>query len=155
MTFRVRLAVPEETPVLTDMVVRSKFHWGYDEKYRALLASILTVSRERAHAGDCWVAEAETGEPAAVCQFDSGARPPHLDLLFVDPLYIRKGAGSLLLDTLITNARSRGITRFDLDADPNAAAFYLSKGGRIIGERESRIVRGQFLPVVEFMLERE
>ncbi|MDG2034974.1 MAG: hypothetical protein P8J29_13635, partial [Rhodospirillales bacterium] len=60
--------------------------------------------------------------------------------------------GSLLFDTLISNARRRGFTRFDLDADPNAAAFYLGKGGRITGERESRIVRGQFLPVIEFTL---
>ena len=152
MTFRVRLAVPEDTRELTDMIVRSKFYWGYDEKYRVQLSTILAVSRERANAGDCWVAEAETGKPAAVCQFDSSATPPHLDLLFVDPPHIRKGAGSLLLDTLIFNARSRGINRFNLDADPNAAAFYLRKGGRIIGERESRIVPGQFLPVIEFLL---
>ena len=134
------------------MIVRSKFYWGYDKKYRAQLANILAVSRERVNAGDCWVAEAETGKPAAVCQFDSSATPPHLDLLFVDPPHIRQGAGSLLLDNLISSARSRGITRFNLDSDPNATAFYLRKGGRIIGERESRILRGQFLPVIEFML---
>lgn len=152
MTFRVRLAVPEETGVLTDLVVRSKFHWGYEEKYRAPLTTILAVSREKAFAGHCWVAETETGKPAGVCQFNSSATPPHLDLLFVDPAYIGQGAGSLLFDTLISNARRRGFTRFDLDADPNAAAFYLGKGGRITGERESRIVRGQFLPVIEFTL---
>ena len=152
MTFCVRLADPEEVDILTNLVVRSKFYWGYDEKYRALLASILTVSRERAHAGDCWVAEAETGEPAAVCQFNSSAIPPHLDLLFVDPAYIGRGAGALLLDHLISNARRRGITQFNLDADPNASGFYLRKGGRITGERESMIVRGQFLPVIEFTL---
>ena len=152
MTFRVRLAAPEETDVLTDLVVRSKFHWGYDEKYRVPLATILAVSSEKAHAGDCWVAEVKTCEPVAVCQFDSSATPAHLDLLFVDPAHIGRGAGSLLLDTLIANVRQRGVTQFDLDADPNAAAFYLAKGGRIVGERESRIIRGQFLPVIEFIV---
>ena len=48
--------------------------------------------------------------------------------------------------------RLRGITQFNLDADPNAAAFYMAKGGRVIGERESRIVRGQLLPIIEFIL---
>ena len=152
MTFRVRLAAPEETGVLTELIIRSKFHWGYDEKYRAPLTTILAMSKEKTSAGDCWVAESKTGQPAGVCQFNSSATPPHLDLLFIDPAYIGQGAGSLLLDTLILSARRRGITRFDLDADPNAAAFYLRKGGRIIGERESRIVRGQFLPVIEFTL---
>ncbi len=152
MTFGVRLAVPEETGILTDLVVRSKFYWGYEEKYRATLMTILAVSREKASVGDCWVAEAETGKPAGVCQFNSNATPPHLDLLFVDPAYIGQGVGSLLFDTLISNARRRDFTRFDLDADPNATAFYLGKGGHIIGERESRIVRGQFLPVIEFTL---
>ena len=152
MTFRVRLAAPEEIGVLTDLVVRSKFHWGYDEKYRELLTTILAVSREKTSIGDCWVAETETSELAAVCQFNSSATPPHLDLLFVDPAYIGQGVGSLLFDTLISNARRRGFTRFNLDADPNASGFYLRKGGRITGERESRIVRGQFLPVIEFTL---
>ena len=152
MTFRVRLAVPEEIDVLTQLVVRSKLHWGYDAKYGLLLATILAVSREKAIAGDCWVAEVKTGDPAAVCQFDSSATPAHLDLLFVDPPYIGRGAGSLLWDTLISNLRQRGIAQFDLDADPNAAAFYLAKGGRIVGERESRIIRGQFLPVIEFIV---
>ena len=81
------------------------------------------------------MAEAETGDPVAVCQFNSSASPPHLDLLFVEPTYIGQGVGSLLFDTLTENARDRGINKFNLDADPNAAAFYMAKGGRVIGER--------------------
>ena len=152
MTFCVRSADPEEVDILTNLVIRSKFYWGYDTKYRASLETILAVSREKASIGDCWVAEAETGDPVAVCQFDSSASPPHLDLLFVEPAYIGQGVGSLLFDTLTEHARLRGITQFNLDADPNAAAFYMAKGGRVIGERESRIVRGQLLPIIEFIL---
>ena len=152
MKFRVRLATHIEIEALSDLVVRSKFHWGYSETYRSTLAKILAVSSERVAAGECWLAETHAGKLAAVCQFNSEANPPHLDLLFVAPEYIRQGAGSLLFETLITYANGLGIKCFDLDADPNAAAFYLSKGGRITGERESRVVRGQFLPVIEMKL---
>ena len=81
MTFCVRLADPEEVDILTNLVIRSKFYWGYDDKYRASLKTILAVSPEIASIGDCWVAEAEAGDPVAVCQFNSSASPPHLDLL--------------------------------------------------------------------------
>jgi len=152
LNFQIRLAEVHEVDELTDLVMRSKFHWGYDEKYYAPLRDIIAVSRERVSAGDCWVAMTEDGEKAAVCQFNPSSQPPHLDLLFVGPEFIRKGAGGLLFDNLLNECRQRGITKFDMDADPNATEFYLQKGGKIVGEFESTVVPGQMLPVIEITL---
>ena len=152
MKFHIRLAEVYEVDELTDLVIRSKFHWNYDARYRAPLRDLIRVSRKRVSAGDCWVAETDDGEKAAVCQLDPISDPPHLDLLFVEPKFIGQGAGTLLFENLLTECRHRGIATFDMDADPNATEFYLRKGGRIVGEFESTVVRGQLLPIIEITL---
>ncbi len=56
----------------------------------------------------------------------------HLRDLFVDPPYMNKGAGAMLLAEALAFARSQGAKRFSLVSDPNAVGFYERFGLRVI-----------------------
>jgi len=43
-----------------------------------------------------------------------------------------------------------GVTSFILEADPNAAGFYIKMGGVKIGEKASLVVPGRKLPIIKF-----
>jgi GNAT superfamily N-acetyltransferase len=48
--------------------------------------------------------------------------------LFVDPDFMRRGIGGALVLDMIAIARTRGIRRLDVVANPHAVAFYSSAG---------------------------
>ena len=57
-----------------------------------------------------------------------------LDHLWVDPPFIGKGLGRLLLDRAVEVCRGEGIERIEIDSDPYAEPFYLRMGARRIGK---------------------
>jgi ribosomal protein S18 acetylase RimI-like enzyme len=59
-----------------------------------------------------------------------------LEDLFVHPAWMRRGVGRALIEDAVTVARSRGWTRIDVDANPEALEFYESVGFEAIGEAD-------------------
>lgn len=53
-----------------------------------------------------------------------------LDGLFVEPAWMRRGVARLLVADAIARSRERGARRFDVVADPRAAAAYARLGFR-------------------------
>jgi len=49
-----RLARLEEASALTELCVRSKASWGYDEAFTALARAVLAVNPGQIAAGDVW-----------------------------------------------------------------------------------------------------
>jgi GNAT superfamily N-acetyltransferase len=54
--------------------------------------------------------------------------------LFVDPDWMRHGAGRALVADLITQARARGVRRVEVTANEHALAFYVKVGFVRAGE---------------------
>jgi ribosomal protein S18 acetylase RimI-like enzyme len=54
----------------------------------------------------------------------------------------------LLFDEMVAFARSRGVQRLTLTADPNAVGFYERYGMRVVGREPSTYVPGRTLPVM-------
>lgn len=73
-----------------------------------------------------------------------------LDHLWIEPGFIGKGIGTELFQDAIICAKRMGWTRFIIAADPYAENFYLKQGAKRIGERESKVWPGFFLPLLEF-----
>lgn len=150
----IRPARIEEAAALSDLCVRSKAVWGYDDSFMALARGVLQVGVRQIAAGDVWVATTADGSVAGVVALAPGEQPGTLDLdkLFVEPRHIRAGFGRALLDHATREAKRRGATRLTILADPYAAAFYKRSGARRIGEAPSDAIPGRLVPLYEIAL---
>ena len=150
----IRLARIEETSTLSELCVRSKAAWGYDEAFMALARVALEVRPEQIELGDVWVATAADGSPAGVVALGPSEEPDTLDLdkLFIEPERIRTGVGRALIAHAIDEARHRGAKRLTILADPYAAGFYERNGARRIGEAPSDAIPSRSLPLYELLI---
>ena len=151
----VRAARIEEADVLSELCLRSKAVWGYDEAFLRRAREALRVDPAQIAAGDVWVAMAVDGSIAGVVVIGPGAQPDAIDLdkLFIEPRRIRAGFGRILLLHAIDEARRRGAKRLTILADPYAAAFYMRHGARPAGEAPSDAIPGRLLPLYEVALD--
>jgi GNAT superfamily N-acetyltransferase len=151
----IRRARIDEAPRLSELCVRSKASWGYDEAFMALAGVVLEVSADQIERGDVWVAIGADGETAGVVALGPGDRPDTLDLdkLFVEPQRIRTGVGRALIAHAIDEARRRGSRRLTILSDPHAAGFYENNGARLIGEAPSDAIPGRSVPFYEIELD--
>jgi len=151
----IRLARLEEASALSELCVRSKATWGYDEAFMALARAVLQVSPEQIATGDVWVATAADRTVAGIVALGPSEQPDTLDLdkLFVEPQWIRTGVGRALVAHAVDEARRRGARRLTVLADPNAAGFYERNGARRIGEAPSDAIPGRSVPLYEIMLD--
>jgi predicted N-acetyltransferase YhbS len=150
----VRLARVEEAALLSQLCIRSKAVWGYDEAFTALARIVLEVRPQQIELGDVWVATAADGSVAGMVALGPGGQANTLDLdkLFVEPKWIRTGVGYALLAHAIIEARRRGAARLTILSDPYAAGFYERNGARRIGEAPSDAT-GRSLPLYEIKLD--
>src|SRR5438874_12993358 len=92
-----RAARLQEAPALSELCVRSKAVWGYDETFMARVRAALRIRPERIDAGDVWVATAADGSIAGIVALGPSDQPRTLDLdkLFVAPRRIGSGIGRM------------------------------------------------------------
>jgi len=150
---RIRAARGEEAGVLTELALRSKAHWGYDDVFMEMCREELTVQAAEVERQRTVVAEREgrvvgfatlEGEPPGVGELGG---------LFVDPAAIGQGVGRLLFEHTLATARELGFTRLTLDADPNAEGFYRVMGASRVGMAPSGSIPGREVPVMAISLE--
>jgi N-acetylglutamate synthase-like GNAT family acetyltransferase len=149
---RIRPARADEADRLSALAFRAKGHWGYSEAFMRACRAELTYPPELVGAGGFQVIE-EDGEVRgfyALCKVSPTAM--ELDALFVDPAHLGRGLGIGLLAHARATASAAGMERLVIQADPNAAAFYLRAGAERIGERESDSIPGRMLPLLEMRL---
>jgi GNAT superfamily N-acetyltransferase len=147
MTLAFRNALPEDAGALTELALRSKRTWGYDERFMELVSPDMVVYSEYLAAEHGIVAE-EGGIPVgyAIVRIDGG----HASLrdLFVEPHKLRQGVGKALFRETVTYALAFGAQELTLSGDPNAIGFYERMGMRKIGEEPSIVGGGRMLPVM-------
>jgi GNAT superfamily N-acetyltransferase len=145
----IRPARVEEAAPLTELAMRSKAHWGYDDAFMAACRDELTMRAEFIDRID--VAELD-GEVVGMVRLEAGAPGPsgrlsgQLEDMFVDPRAIGTGVGRALFRHAIRRAAAEGMTVLHIDADPNAEGFYLSMGAVRVGESPSGSIPGRVLP---------
>jgi len=151
----IRLARLDEASALTELCVRSKASWGYDEAFMTLARLVLVVIPEQIAAGDVWVATAADGSVAGIVALGPSQEPDTIDLdkLFVEAGRIRTGVGRALMAYAIGEARRRGAKRLTILADPYATGFYERNGARLIGEAPSDAIPGRSVPLYEVKLD--
>jgi GNAT superfamily N-acetyltransferase len=142
LTFR--SARPEEADALTELVLRSKAHWGYSEEFMAGCREELTIHPEQVATKRTTVAV--LGERAvAVAQLAGEPPRGELDMLFVDPDVIGRGFGGKLFRHMAESARRCGFESLELTADPFAEPFYEAMGAVRVGSEASGSIPGRVL----------
>lgn len=148
----IRLAKRVDASMLSDIAVRSKAYWPYEASFIEQCRADLTFNPDQAEDGFTYVAEID-GAVVGFYGFSKTADPPKMTNLFVDPPWIGKGIGYRLWFHAVSFASDQGWDFFEMDADPYAAdKFYYKMGCHKIGQTESTVVKGRFLPKLRFDL---
>lgn len=146
---RLRPARPDEAALLSDLALRSKGHWGYDDAFLAACKDELTIPADEIAARRTTVAE--VGRTVVGHYTIDGAAPvAELGQMFVDPGHIGRGIGRALWAHAVGRARADGITTLTIDADPYAEGFYLAMGAIRTGSVPSGSIAGRVLPRLTF-----
>ena len=145
-----RLAQLAEAPLLSDLAVRSKGHWGYDDDFMNRCRRPLTVDQDQITRGR--VTLVEDDPDGVVMGFyalaGSSDEDAEISMLFVDPPWIGTGLGAELLDHACRSARQRGWSAVRIEADPFAVPFYEHMGAVRIGVVPSELIPGRALPLL-------
>ena len=147
MNVGLRPATSDDLQSLSELALRSKGHWGYDEEFLAACKSELTLTHDRLASELIVVADIDGDRMG---YFALAVRPPGSDLvdLFVEPDAIGTGIGRLLWDTMLKRAVASGAAWVEIEADPNATDWYLRRGAKHVGSVPSGSMPGRVLPIL-------
>ena len=130
-------ARPEDAAELTEIAFAAKRHWGYPESWIQSWRDILTVTPALVATNPTFSAT----EDDRVVGFYSLTSEPRPDLthLWVLPSAMGRGFGRTLFEHAVEQARALGLASFEIEADPNAEAFYLHMGAQRVGVNVTEI----------------
>src|SRR5688500_13681994 len=137
MKLRIRRALPAEADALTQIALSAKRHWGYPAHWMEVWMPQLTFSPDYFQENETWVAEVD--HPIAFYTLQERDGNAWIENLWVLPKHIGQGIGKRLFLHAMSRSREMGYKILQLEADPNAAAFYEKMGMHKIGERHSQI----------------
>ncbi|RKT88708.1 Acetyltransferase (GNAT) domain-containing protein [Saccharopolyspora antimicrobica] len=148
----IRAAAPDEAAALSDLALRSKAHWGYDEAFLEACRAELTLRPDDLIEQRATVAQ--VGDRVVGFYTLAGRAPEgELTCLFIEPDHIGTGVGSRLWEHAVAAARALGLQRFTIDADPFAEDFYRKLGAVRVGVTPSDSIPGRELPRLIYRLD--
>ena len=148
-TFDIRDALATDCAAATDLCLRSKAVWGYDEQFMRQCRDALAVTPERLQTWRVRVAEGPRREllGIAAASVDNTARDrAELELLFVEPSAMGAGIGGALLADTLAILRGQAVATLWILSDPGAEPFYVGQGAVREGLRPSDAIAGRQLP---------
>lgn len=146
-----RPARADEAALLTELCLRSKAVWGYDDAFMHACRAELTLSDADFATSSLQVA-VEGSQVMGVAQVVVDGDMADLAKLFVAPEALRSGAGRRLFDWAAGEARKRGAQWMWIEADPDAAPFYRRMGAIDDGMAPSGSIPGRVLPRLKLRL---
>jgi GNAT superfamily N-acetyltransferase len=149
---QLRDARHNELQALSELCLRSKAVWGYDDAFMTACRTELTLRPDELQSTHLQVA-VRGGAVAGLAQVKVTSADADLLKLFVEPALLRSGVGRLLFEWATARARAFGAVRMIIEADPGAAAFYERLGARHAGLAPSQSIRGRMLPRLQIELE--
>jgi GNAT superfamily N-acetyltransferase len=149
LALTIRTPDVDELPGLSELCLRSKAVWGYDDKFIEACRGELLFSPHDLESTHVAVAE-EDRKILGVVQVRIGADNADLLKLFVEPEVLRKGTGQALFAWAIEISRRMGAHQLMIEADPDAVPFYRRMGARDAGTAPSGSIPGRMLPRLTF-----
>ncbi len=133
--------------MLTSLEIRSKAAWGYDDGFMRAAIPDLVVTPDDIARSDTYVVE-NAGCVVGFVRTSIDAGTAFMHDLFVEPAFLRSGAGRALFEHAVASAREQGAHRLTLHADPNAEVFYRRMGMTTVDYVASSVVPERRLPVM-------
>jgi ribosomal protein S18 acetylase RimI-like enzyme len=134
-----------EISVLT---ARSKAHWNYSSEQIEKWKDDLTISSEYIDKNEVYKLK-DGDKLIGYYSFQSADnKKVKLDNIFINPEFIGKGYGKILMNHFFKLVKNQGFEYIYLYSDPNAERFYQNLGFKVIGQLESSI-KNRFLPIME------
>jgi GNAT superfamily N-acetyltransferase len=150
---QLRAARQNELSGLSELCLRSKAVWGYDDAFMIACRTELTLRPDELQSTHIQVAE-RYSTVVGLAQVNVTGADAELLKLFVEPALLGSGVGRLLFEWATARARGLGAVRMIIDADPGAAAFYERLGARHSGFAPSQSIPGRMLPRMQMELHR-
>ena len=148
-----RRARPDEAQAITELVMRSKRHWGYDDAFMAALTPELTFTREDLRRELDHVEVLESGgELIGVFRLSWRTADAYLSDLWIAPEAMGHGYGRLVFERAAAVGRGWGKGLMELEADPNAEPFYLHLGAVRVCMSPVAAVPGRSVPLMHYAL---
>ena len=151
---QLRDARQNELSSLSELCLRSKAVWGYDDTFMTSCRDELTLHPDELRTTHVQIAERD-GAVLGVAQVRVTAEEADLMKLFVEPTLLGSGVGRLLFEWATATARRLGAVRMTIEADPGAASFYERMGARHAGFAPSQSIAGRMLPRLLVELEKQ
>lgn len=133
---------------LTELTIRSKSHWNYGKEQIEKWKDELTVTERYIEENQIYKLTVDNLLIGFYAYQPENETDIKLNFLFVEPEFIGKGYGKILMNDFLKRIRNSKYKRVILDADPNTEKFYSGLGFRIIGKLKSSI-KDRFLPIME------
>lgn len=145
MGIELRTLRVDELDLATEVCLRSKAYWGYDDAFMAACRDELTLT-ERDLLEDLTIGVFDAAGMAGVAQVSKDGAGTYLEKLFIDTDRMGLGLGRTLFEWSIDAACKLGATEMIVEADPGAAPFYERMGCVRAGAAPSGSVAGRALP---------
>lgn len=137
-----------EAEKLTELTMRSKAYWNYGSEQVEKWRNELTVSKEDIDENEVYKLVVKDDLIGYYLFIKLNEEDVTLDRFFVDPKYIGKGYGKVLMDDCLDRLQKMGFKKVTLNSDPHAEKFYEKVGFKVVGQLESSI-KNRFLPIME------
>jgi GNAT superfamily N-acetyltransferase len=147
MSMLIRAAAAAEAEILSELAMRSKAHWGYDEAFLAACRDELAMRSAEIEPRRTTVAE-HNGSILGFVTLEGVPPEGILGMMFVEPHAMGRGVGRRLFEHVVATAQELGFERIRIDADPNAEPFYRAMGAVRIGTTPSGSIPGRMLPLL-------
>jgi len=147
-TMKIEKANRTDANKITDLTIRSKDFWNYGAEQIAQWKDDLTITSEYIDKNEVFKLSIEK-EIIGFYAFNSENKSTvKLNFLFLEPNFIGKGYGKILLNDFLKRMNETDYEKVTLDADPNAEQFYARVGFKVVGKLKSSI-KDRYLPIME------
>lgn len=143
---QIRRCSSADADELSRIARAAKSHWGYPEEWLKLWEKDLTFRPDYIRANPVYKAVSE-GSTVGVYGLGKLDSRPELEHLWVDPAWLGRGIGRLLVDHARRTARRLGVRSLHICSDPHADDFYCKMGARRVGEVPT-LIPGRTLPLL-------
>ena len=133
----IRLGVPADLPAVTGVYRRASLSNAGDRDHLLAHPEYLILGPEGLAEGRTHVAE-EDGTVVGFATWIEADGTADLEDLFVDPVWMRRGIATALVNRIADVLRARGVVRcLDVTANPHALGFYRAAGFADCGVAET------------------
>ncbi len=136
---------------ITELTIRSKNFWNYGERQIAEWRDELTITSKYIDENQVYKLMIKHELVGFYAFNPENDKILKLNFLFIEPKYIGKGYGKILITDFLKRVRETDYEKVTLDADPNAEKFYKRVGFKVVGNLKSSI-KDRFLPIMEMKI---